>query len=49
VDRIVTAAWRLRRVLAIETSVFEAYRAKDSPGANLLAWGVRFSVTMGIG
>src|SRR5262249_36122787 len=31
VDRIVTAAWRLRRALAIETSVFEAYRAKDSP------------------
>ena len=31
VDRIVTAVWRLRRVLAIETSVFEAYRAKDSP------------------
>jgi hypothetical protein len=31
VDRLVTAAWRLRRVLAIETSVFEAYRAKDSP------------------
>src|SRR5215468_6476875 len=25
VDRIVTAAWRLRRVLAIETSLFETY------------------------
>lgn len=31
VERIVTAAWRLRRVLAIETSLFEAYRTKDSP------------------
>jgi len=28
VDRIVTAAWRLRRVLAIETSLFEAYRSE---------------------
>jgi hypothetical protein len=26
VDRMVTAAWRLRRVLAIETSLFETYR-----------------------
>jgi hypothetical protein len=28
VDRIVTATWRLRRVLAMETSLFEAYRAE---------------------
>jgi hypothetical protein len=31
VDRIVTAAWRLRRVLAMETSLFETYRADSFP------------------
>lgn len=39
VDRLVTAAWRLRRVLAIETSVFEAYRAKDSPQSQPVSLG----------
>jgi hypothetical protein len=36
VDRIVTAAWRLRRVLAIETSLFEGYRSEGvHPGKSV--------------
>jgi hypothetical protein len=39
VDRIVTAAWRLRRVLAIETSLFEAYRSEGVPPSKPVSLG----------
>lgn len=39
VDRMVTAAWRLRRVLAIETSLFEVYRSEGVPPSKPVSLG----------
>jgi hypothetical protein len=39
VDRMVTATWRLRRVLAIETSLFSAYRSEGVPPSKPISLG----------